>query len=107
MSSHGLGIDNISSFCLKKGMPVLANSLSQMFHLCLSLGTFPEILKMARVTPIYKDCSRNESYYRPISVLLVVSRRFEKLVYDQLRTYLNSNTLSTQANLDFDLFTQL
>ena len=63
-------------------MPVLANGLSQMFNLCLSLGKFLDIWKMARVTPIYKDGSRNEiSNYRPISVLPVVSRLFEKLVH--------------------------
>ena len=28
MSSHGFGLDNISSFFLKKGMPVLANDLA-------------------------------------------------------------------------------
>ena len=59
-SSHGFGADNISSFFLKKDMPILANGLSQMFNLCLSLGKFPDIWKMARVTAIYKDGSRNE-----------------------------------------------
>ena len=89
-SSHGLGLDNISSFFLKNGMPVLANGLSQMFNLCLSLGKFPDIWKKARVKPIYKEGSQNEiSNYRPISVLHVVSRLYEKLVYDQLYTYLN------------------
>ena len=75
-------------------MPVLANGPSQMFNLCLSLEKFPEIWKMARVTPIYKDGSQNEiSNYRPISVLPAVSRLLKKLVCDQLYTYLNSNTL--------------
>ena len=93
-SSHGHGLDNISSFFLKKGMPVSANGISQMLDLCLSLGKFPDIWKMARVTIIYEDGSRNEvSNYRPISVLPVVSRLFEKLVYDQLYTYLNTNSL--------------
>ena len=107
-SSYGFGLDNISSFFLKKGMPVFANSLSQMFNLCLSLGKFPEFWKMARVTPTYKDGSRNEiPNYRPISVLPFVSRLFEKLVYDHLYTCLIQTTFSTQANLDFDLFTQI
>ena len=104
-SSHGSGLDNISSFFLKKGMPVLANGLSQMFNLCLPLGKFPEVWKMARVTPIYKDGSRNEiSNYRPISVLPVVSRLFEKLVYDQLYTYRNSNNLIHPGQSGFQTF---
>ena len=104
-SSHGFGLDNISSFLMKKGMPVLANDLSQMRNLCLSLGKFPEIWKMARVTPIYKDGSRNEiSNCRPISVLPVVSRLFEKLVYHQLYTYLNSDNLIHSGQSEFRSF---
>ena len=73
-----------------------------MFNLCLSLGKFPEIWKMARVTPICKDGSRSEiSNYRPISVLPVVSRLFAKLVYDQLYTYRNSNNLIGQSGFRF------
>ena len=104
-SSHGFRLDSISSFLLKKGMPILANSLSQMFNLCLSLGKFPDIWKMARVTPIYKDGSRNEiSNYRPISVLPVGSRLFEKLVYDQFYTYLNLNSLTDSGQSRFRSF---
>ena len=104
-SSYGFGLDNISSFFLKKGMPVFANGLSQMFNLCLSLGKFPEFWKMARVTPIYKDGSRNEiSNYRPISVLPFVSRLFEKLVYDQLYTCFNSNSLLHSGQSGFRSF---
>ena len=86
-------------------MPVLANGLSQMFNLCLSLGKFPEIWKMAKVTPIYKDGSRKEiSNHRPISVFPVVSRLFEKLVHDQLYTYLNSNNLISSGQSGFRSF---
>ena len=105
-SSHGFGLDKLSSFFLKNGMPVLANGLSQIFNLCLPLGKFPDIWKKARVTPIYRDGSQSEiSNYRRISVLPVVSRLFEKLVYDQLYTHLNSKNLIL-SSLDFDLFTQ-
>ena len=105
-SSHGFGLDNISSFFLKKGMPVLANGLSQMFNLCLSLGKFPEIWKVARVMPIYKDGLRNEiSTYRLIYVLfVVVPQLFEKLVYDQLYTYIDSNNLVPSGQSGFQSF---
>ena len=86
-------------------MPVLANGFSQMLNLCFSFGKFLEIWKMAMVTLIYKDGSRNEtSKYRPISVLLVVSRLFEKLVYDQLFTYLHSNNLIHSSQSRFRFF---
>ena len=50
--------------------------------------------KIARVAPIFKNGPADEScIYRPISVLPVVSRLFEKLIYDQLYQYLDSNKL--------------
>ena len=55
---------------------------------------FPDDWKIARVAPTYKDGSEDEnSNYRPISVLPVISRLFEKLVYNQLYGFLNMNKL--------------
>ena len=41
-TSNGSGVDCISSFFLKMGIPVLAPSLVQLFNLSLSLGRFPD-----------------------------------------------------------------
>ena len=106
-SSHGHGLDNISSFFLKKGMPVSANGISQMLDLCLSLGKFPDIWKMARVTIIYEDGSQMKF---PITDRFL----FCLLCLDFLRNWsmincthiLIQTALSTQANLDFNLFIQ-
>ena len=77
-TSQGFGLYCISSFFLKAGM----------------FGIFPDDWKIARVAPVYKDGSEDEnSNYRPISVLPVISRLFEKLVYDQLYGFLNVNKL--------------
>ena len=86
-------------------MPILANGLCQIFNMSLSTGQFPDSWKVARVAPIYKDGSSSEnSNYRPISVLPVVSRLFEKLIYDQLYTYLSNNHLLFTGQSGFRLF---
>ena len=93
-TSKRSNVDCISSFFLKVGISVLAPSLVQLFNLSLSLGRFPDNWKMARVAPIFKDgATDNKSNYRPISVLPVISRLFEKLIFDQLYDYLNRNQL--------------
>ena len=56
-SSHGFGIDSISGLSLKKGMSILANSLSQIFTLSLPFGKFPDTWRNAGVAPVYKDSS--------------------------------------------------
>ena len=91
-TSHSFGVDNISSYFLKVGMPILAPSLSEIFNLSMSKGLFPNDWKIARVAPIYKDGPTDvDSNYRPISVLPVVSRLFEKLICDQFYSFLNEH----------------
>ena len=93
-TSNGSGVNCISSFFLKIDISVLAPSLVQLFNLSLSLGRFPDSWKIARVAPSFKDgATDNKSNYRPISVLPVISRLFEKLIFDQLYDYLNRNQL--------------
>ena len=103
-TSQGSGLDGISNFFLKVGMPALAGSLSELFSMSMSLGLFPDDWKIARVAPIYKDGSQDEnSNYRPISVLPIISRLFEKLVYDQVYGFLNMNKLLFSQQSSFRL----
>ena len=53
--SKSFGIDDILSNCSKKGMPVLAPVLSNIFNTSISEYLFPSNWKVARVPPIYKE----------------------------------------------------
>ena len=56
----------------------------------------------SRVSPVYKSGIRNNpSNYRPISVIPVVAKTFEKIVYGQLYEYLNSYHLLNPCQSDF------
>ena len=91
-ASKSFGDDGISSYFLKMAMPYIEDSLVYLFNTSLERSQFPDPWKTARVSPIFKDGGKTEkSNYRPISVLPVVSRRFEKLVFNQLHRYLNDN----------------
>ena len=55
---------------------------------------FPDCLKLARVTPIPKGGdSTNAGNYRPISVLPIFSKIFEKVVYKHLYIYIEQNNI--------------
>ena len=57
---------------------------------------------MARVTPVFKKGEKSDlNNYRPISVIPVVSKVFEKIVYDQLYQYLNDNQLLSSCQSGF------
>ena len=66
--------------------------LTNIINKSLTTGVFPDSLKKARVTPIPKEGDKcNLRNYRPISVLPVFSKVFEKVAYTQLYDYLENN----------------
>ena len=55
------------------------------FNEVISTARFPDILKSAEVKPVIKKKSRiNKENYRLISILPVISKIFEKLIFKQL-----------------------
>ena len=92
-TSKGFGNDNISSYFLKLTLPYVIKSLACMFNRSLKNREFPALWKTARVIPIFKGSKNAKENYRPILVLPVVSRLFERLVYNQLYQHLNTNDL--------------
>ena len=57
---------------------------------------------MANVTPIYRNgAKRDLNNYRPISVISVVAKVFERIVHDQFYHYLTSNELLTNWQFGF------
>ena len=81
-SSKSTGPDNIHIKLLKDSKEVVAPLLAHIFNVSLNNGIFPNKLKVARVSPIYKEGDKKErGNYRPIFVLSNVAKLFEELVY--------------------------
>ena len=75
------GYDDISFNVLKKCFSSLCEPLKYLFNLSIEKGIFPDDLKIAKVTPIYKtDDKSNLSNYRPISVLSCFSKILECII---------------------------
>ena len=63
-----------------------------LFNVSLVTSQFPDSWKLAKVAPILKEGDKTEkSNYRPISVLPIISRLFERLVANQLYQHMNDN----------------
>ena len=91
-TSKSFGKDSISCYFLKLALPFIENSLACLFNTSIETSQFPDSWKLARVTPIFKEGDKTEkSNYRPISVLPVISRLFEKLVANQIYQHMNDN----------------
>lgn len=88
------GLDGISSRLLKEAAPKISLPLSIIFNHSVNSGTLPQEWKCAKVTPIYKDGSALDcSNYRPISVLPICLKVLEKIVHNQLYSYLKENEI--------------
>lgn len=85
------GIDGITTKSVKCVMDIIATELTACINYCMARGIFPNVLKIAKVVPIHKSGSKHDPCnYRPISVLPVISKIFEKILYNRLQTFLNS-----------------
>ena len=100
VASKASGMDGISAKVLKIAAPVITPSLALIFNQSISISIFPSDWKIARVTPIFKTGAKQDmENYRPISVISIVSKIMEKLIYNQLYDYLiNSNILSNSQH---------
>ena len=86
------GYDQISNVLLKKISDPILIVLSELFNESLSLGVFPTLMKHAEVDPLFKTGDRRLSTnYRPISLLITISKLLEKLVYKRTYSFLTSN----------------
>ena len=68
----------------------------------ITTGIFPDSFKISKITPLFKkgDVSLL-SNYRPISLLPTISKIFERILYNQLYEYFNSNNLLAEQQYGF------
>ena len=76
--------------------------LKLIFQNILVTSIYPDIWKLANVTPIYKKGDKQlVTNYRPISLLPNCGKLFEKIIFTNLNGYLNENNLLTKNQSGF------
>ena len=96
------GYDNISLSVANETSDIFFNPMKYIFNLPLQERIFPENLKIAKVSPIYK---RDEEFlltnYRPISVLPCFSQLLEHIMYNHPFKYLSENSILHEKQFGF------
>jgi hypothetical protein len=82
------GHDNISATLIKDIKNEIALPLTILFNKSLNTGSVPDLMKLAKVIPIYKSKDKEIlNNYRPISLLPTTSKILEKIVHKRLYNF--------------------
>ena len=94
-ANKATGADKLGPTVLKIAAPGIASVLARLINHCIQKSNFPISWKTAKVTPVYKRQGEksDKHNYRPISVLPILSKIYERHIYDSLYTYLSVNNL--------------
>ena len=86
-----VGVDTIPPKLIKVGADIIAEPFTQAINCCLHQGIFPDNAQVASVAPV--DKGKPEKYdvlnYRPVSILNTFSKIYEKVIKNQLASYLD------------------
>lgn len=91
--------ENKSSISLPNSIIKIASFIMVPIFTCIYnesiiSGIVPNVLKISRITPIYKNgIETDPNNYRPISILSPFAKVLERLVYNQLEQFLAKNKL--------------
>ena len=78
-------------------------SLTYLCNLSLETGQFPKEWKKGKVISGYKkDIITSKEYYRPLSILSVLSKILEKHVFSTYYQYLNNHNLLSNYQHGFE-----
>ena len=96
------GHDEISIRMLKICGSSVCRPLQIIYNSCLDRGKFPQEWKKANVVPVHKINDKQLlKSYRPISLLPICGKIFERILYNSLFNFPNQNDLISPAQSGF------
>jgi hypothetical protein len=90
-STEAMGIDDIPTSILKKGVEVLAGPISHLVNCLFAEGRVPKALGVGKVFPVYKGkgkLCKDPAFYRPVLILPAMSKVLESSVKSDLEKHL-------------------
>ena len=98
-SDCSTGPDNTPCKFIKLVANHLASPVTHIINNCIAKQIFPLLWKTARISPIPKvDDPRENDDYRPISILCVLSKVYERLALRQMADFLGNNAIFNPNN---------
>ena len=93
-NSKSTGTDSIDTRIIKLIAGKILAPLTHIINLSISTSKFPSIWKVAKVVSLLKKGdSLNPKNYRPVALLPIFSKILERVIFNQMVKYLDTNKL--------------
>jgi hypothetical protein len=87
---------------IKKSSIIISPLLTKYYNHCMQNGIFPDVLKIGRISPIYKkDNEEHLENYRPVSTLAIFGKILEKIIYNRLYSFLTAKNILHENQFGF------
>ena len=95
-------IFNISPDLVKLSGQATSQILCIIFNFSITDGCFPSLMKPAKILPMHKgESALSVGNYRPISLLPIFSKIFERLIYNRLINFITENKILSELQFGF------
>jgi len=97
------GPDGLSGRLIRELAPSICNNVCRIYNMSINQGRFPSMWKRANLTAIWKGKGSKDdpNNFRPISILPIIARIFEKLIASQLYNHCDQNRIIPDQQFGF------
>ena len=100
--SNTKGTDGLDGEFMRLSAPFIAETLTYIYNLCIDKNTFPQVLKEAKVIPLFKSGDKSDpSNFRPTSILPILSKPLENHINKHVMKHFLVNDLFYQKQSGF------
>lgn len=101
-NTRSVGWDGVPTSVIKASVKIISKPLAAIVNKSFKLGVFPEFLKYTDIKPVFKKNDRsNISNYRPIALIPVWSKIFEKLFLARFQNFLKKFKVLSEFQFGF------
>jgi hypothetical protein len=102
ITSNAVGADGIFVKFIKLLLPLICCHVLHVFNHAITSSVFPSMWKVAIIRPVAKvGTPSGPSDFRPISIVSVLSKAFERILHDQVLEHVNGRNLLSDFQSGF------
>ena len=102
LKNKGSKLHDIHPTVIKDNLDIFADHISGCYNDSLRESSFPDMLKVGRITPGYKSGPEDQiDNYRPISALPTISKIYESLTLSRMMNFITAFSILTPVQYGF------